>query len=202
MPTEERILVKDWEKKGMPAPAAEPCPIPSSSSAIKYNNCDRISYEHDGDDDDDSEDDVIGDMIYKASNTARKRAAAEAAIGETSDPSTSMQKNPEATMAQCCGDNNESKKQYTTKAKRRRSLETKKICSHCTNVVQRGCAIVPKKKCSQEGCINQARLGGVCNRHGTKAKCSKEGCNNLSREGGVCARHGTKQIQLCSEAGV
>ena len=43
--------------------------IPSSSSAIKYNNCD-ISYEHgDYDDDDDSEDDVIGDMIYKASNT-------------------------------------------------------------------------------------------------------------------------------------
>ena len=37
-------------------------------------------------------------MIYKASNTAKKRAAAAEVIGEqTSDPPTSMQTNPEAT---------------------------------------------------------------------------------------------------------
>mmetsp|Transcript_7549 Transcript_7549/g.11489 ORF Transcript_7549/g.11489 Transcript_7549/m.11489 type:complete len:103 (-) Transcript_7549:145-453(-) len=48
-----------------------------------------------------------------------------------------------------------------------------------------------KKRCSAEGCINQAVKGGVCVRHGAKLKlCSTVGCTNNALRGGVCWRHG------------
>ena len=51
------------------------------------------------------------------------------------------------------------------------------------------------KRCSREGCTNQARKGGVCVRHGAKVKqCSNEGCANIAVKGGVCWRHGAKDL--------
>jgi hypothetical protein len=49
------------------------------------------------------------------------------------------------------------------------------------------------KRCSYEGCNNQARKGGVCTTHGAKREvkqCSFEGCTNKVIKGGVCWRHG------------
>ena len=119
-------------------------------------------------------------MIYKASNTAKKRAAAAEVIGEqTSDPPTSLQTNPEATMARCfSGDkiNKETKKQCTTKAKKRLKTET--------------------KTCSHEGCTNVVQNRGVCYRHGAKVQlCSHEGCKYQAKKGGLCIRH-FNQISL------
>ena len=55
--------------------------------------------------------------------------------------------------------------------------------------------------CSNEGCANQVRAGGVCIRHGAKVKvCSTDGCNNNIKQGGVCLRHGAK-VKLCSHEG-
>ncbi len=47
------------------------------------------------------------------------------------------------------------------------------------------------KRCSRDGCINQAKRGGVCVKHGAKVKrCSSVGCTNQAKRGGVCRRHG------------
>jgi len=49
------------------------------------------------------------------------------------------------------------------------------------------------KRCSSEGCNNQAKKGGVCIKHGAKyirKRCSSEGCKNIAVKGGVCRRHG------------
>eukprot|EP00984_Skeletonema_dohrnii_P009471 scaffold3622_cov145-Skeletonema_dohrnii-CCMP3373.AAC.9 len=50
-----------------------------------------------------------------------------------------------------------------------------------------------KKRCSAEGCINQAVKGGVCRRHGAKVeaqRCFVDGCTNQIQRRGVCNRHG------------
>ena len=65
--------------------------------------------------------------------------------------------------------------------------------------------MVPKKqyrkKCTADGCNNQAKKEGVCNRHGAKVKlCSSDGCTNIAVKGGVCIRHGAK-VKLCSSEG-
>ena len=58
-----------------------------------------------------------------------------------------------------------------------------------------------EKLCSNEGCTNQARKGGVCSRHGAKRKlCSHEGCTNIVQKGGVCTKHGAKRT-FCSNEG-
>ena len=47
------------------------------------------------------------------------------------------------------------------------------------------------KRCSAEGCTNQATKGGYCVSHGAIAKrCSVEGCTKQARNGGVCISHG------------
>ncbi len=51
-----------------------------------------------------------------------------------------------------------------------------------------------KKKCSMEGCTNNAVKEGVCIKHGAKVKrCSSERCTNKAVQGGVCCRHGAKR---------
>jgi len=45
-----------------------------------------------------------------------------------------------------------------------------------------------KKICSYTGCTNQAKVGGVCNRHGAK-RCSRKGCRNVAKQGGMCQTH-------------
>jgi hypothetical protein len=57
------------------------------------------------------------------------------------------------------------------------------------------------KRCSHEGCANQAVKGGVCITHGakvTRKQCSFEGCTNYPKKGGVCVTHGAvmKTMQL------
>eukprot|EP00985_Skeletonema_marinoi_P005295 scaffold2282_cov136-Skeletonema_marinoi.AAC.5 len=54
-----------------------------------------------------------------------------------------------------------------------------------------------------EGCTTQARLGGVCMKHGSKEKrCSSEECTNKVQNGGVCMRHGARvKRKLCSSDG-
>jgi len=43
------------------------------------------------------------------------------------------------------------------------------------------------KRCSSEGCVNQAKKGGVCIKHGAKVKvCTIEGCTSLAKIAGVC----------------
>eukprot|EP00984_Skeletonema_dohrnii_P012545 scaffold5103_cov115-Skeletonema_dohrnii-CCMP3373.AAC.3 len=45
-----------------------------------------------------------------------------------------------------------------------------------------------KKICSYNGCTNQAKVGGVCNRHRAK-RCSRKGCRNIAKQGGMCQTH-------------
>ena len=50
------------------------------------------------------------------------------------------------------------------------------------------------KRCSSEGCTNQAVNGGVCVKHGAKVKqCSSEGCTKNAQKGGLCRKHGAKE---------
>jgi len=62
-----------------------------------------------------------------------------------------------------------------------------------------------KYYCKVENCTNQAKVGGVCTRHGAKVKrkerkkCSAEDCPNIAVRGGVCWRHGAKlSMKMCS----
>lgn len=74
-----------------------------------------------------------------------------------------------------------------------------KICSagDCNNQARRGgvCekhgATVRKRKiCTVEVCTTRAVNGGVCIKHGAKVKrCIKENCNNNALKGGMCYRH-------------
>ena len=49
------------------------------------------------------------------------------------------------------------------------------------------------KRCSSEGCTNQAKRRGLCVKHGAKVKrCSIEGCTKSSSEKRVSVRHGAK----------
>jgi hypothetical protein len=57
------------------------------------------------------------------------------------------------------------------------------------------------KRCSFDGCTNQAKKGGVCITHGAKVKqCSFKGCANQVRKGGVYTTHGAK-VKRCSHKG-
>ena len=65
-----------------------------------------------------------------------------------------------------------------------------------------------KYYCNVENCTNQAKVGGVCMRHGAKVKrkerkkCSAEDCQNIAVRGGVCWRHGAKwSMKMCSIEG-
>ena len=54
------------------------------------------------------------------------------------------------------------------------------------------------KRCSSDGCANQALQGGVCIiKHGAKAKrCGSDGGTNHAKRGGVCIKHGvTAQLK-------
>ncbi len=74
-----------------------------------------------------------------------------------------------------------------------------KVCSanDCNNQARKGgvCekhgATVRKRKiCTVEGCKTRAVNGGVCIKHGAKVKqCKKENCRNNALKGGVCYRH-------------
>ena len=49
-----------------------------------------------------------------------------------------------------------------------------------------------KKKCSMPECTKQAKVGGLCMKHGGKVKyrfCRAMGCNNVTQKGGYCKRH-------------
>jgi hypothetical protein len=83
----------------------------------------------------------------------------------------------------------------------------RKRCSHegCTNQAQkRGVCIrhgAERKLCSHEGCTNQAQKLGVCCGHGAERKlCSHEGCTNTAKKLGVCTRHGAVS-KCCSHEG-
>ncbi len=55
--------------------------------------------------------------------------------------------------------------------------------------------------CSHEGCKNQFRAGGLCNRHGAQRRaCSMEGCMSQARKEGVCVTHGA-QTRCCDHKG-
>jgi len=59
------------------------------------------------------------------------------------------------------------------------------------------------KRCSHNGCTNQVVKGGVCRRHGAKTKrcrCSITGCTSNAKVGGVCCKHGAK-VKRCSHNG-
>jgi hypothetical protein len=61
---------------------------------------------------------------------------------------------------------------------------------------------VTSKLCSKEGCTNQVRNGGVCQRHGAEVKvyrCSKEWCPNQVVRGGLCWTHGEQPKCSASE---
>ncbi len=50
-----------------------------------------------------------------------------------------------------------------------------------------------RKICSIASCTSQARGGGPCQRHGSKASlCKLEGCTNQVINGRVCIRHGAQ----------
>ena len=85
-----------------------------------------------------------------------------------------------------------------------------KACSHvgCTNNARlRGVCHrhggVTVEKCIHEGCTAGAVKGRICIRHGAKVKlCSHEGCTNQVRKGGVCPRHGAYVVErLCKHEG-
>ena len=49
-----------------------------------------------------------------------------------------------------------------------------------------------KKKCSMPECTKQAKVGGLCMKHGGKVKyrfCHAMGCSNVTQKGGYCKRH-------------
>ena len=63
-----------------------------------------------------------------------------------------------------------------------------------------------KKLCSQEGCTNLAKKGGVCISYRAKPKreiCSHEECTDKALKVGVCIRHGAAPYtkKLCSHEG-
>ena len=50
-----------------------------------------------------------------------------------------------------------------------------------------------EKRCSSEGCPNQAQKGGVYIRHtGQVKRCSSDGCTNIAKQRGVCMKHGAR----------
>ena len=49
-----------------------------------------------------------------------------------------------------------------------------------------------KKKCSISQCTKQAKVGGLCMKHGGKVKyrfCNAPHCSNVTQKGGYCKRH-------------
>ena len=49
-----------------------------------------------------------------------------------------------------------------------------------------------KKKCSVQTCTKQAKVGGLCMKHGGKVKyrfCNAPNCGNVTQKGGYCKRH-------------
>lgn len=49
-----------------------------------------------------------------------------------------------------------------------------------------------KKKCSIAQCTKQAKVGGLCMKHGGKVKyrfCNAPNCSNVTQKGGYCKRH-------------
>ena len=49
-----------------------------------------------------------------------------------------------------------------------------------------------KKRCSMPECTKQAKVGGLCCRHGGKVKyrfCNAANCSNVTQKGGYCKRH-------------
>jgi len=57
-----------------------------------------------------------------------------------------------------------------------------------------GTAKKKRRNCSHPGCDNQAKMDGVCYKHGAnrnaRKKCSFPDCNNIVVNNGVCVRHG------------
>jgi hypothetical protein len=52
------------------------------------------------------------------------------------------------------------------------------------------------KRCSHDGCTNQAKQGGVCITHGSVVKrCSHKGCTKQAQKGGVCWIHGASKLR-------
>ena len=64
--------------------------------------------------------------------------------------------------------------------------------------------VIKKRKhadCSVQGCTSQAKLGGVCVKHGARVKrCTHPGCRNQAVKGGVCVGHGAK-VKRCNSVG-
>jgi len=61
------------------------------------------------------------------------------------------------------------------------------------------------KKCSREGCISNAKTGGLCLKHTVKIICTASGCTNYARNStrarGLCSKHGgggTCSVPGCS----
>jgi hypothetical protein len=85
-------------------------------------------------------------------------------------------------------------------------LQHKRCSSEgCTNQAQNGVVCIKHgakvERCSSDGCANRAVKGGVCVKHGAKLKlCSSEGCTNKVIKGGVCVKHGAK-VKRCSTEG-
>jgi len=84
-------------------------------------------------------------------------------------------------------DNSSSKMLGTSTSKRRRQLPEKEE-QEGRAPLKRTQWRKDKKICSHTGCTNQAKVGGVCNRHGAK-RCSRKGCRNIAKQGGMCQTH-------------
>ena len=138
----------------------------------------------------DDSDEELGAYIYRTSHTAQ--LLKEEAAARSNGLATNHNKSNNITI---------------TRSKRKNPHEVENV-SVSSEPKERA----KKKKryiCSQEGCVNQVRKGGVCIRHGAKVKrkirtCNTEGCANQVRKGGVCIRHGakrTKKKYTCSYEG-
>lgn len=69
------------------------------------------------------------------------------------------------------------------------------ICTQpgCTNLVRKGGVCIRHgaevKLCSYPHCKNHAKNGGVCRRHGASRPCGRNGCNNMVVKQGLCIKH-------------
>ena len=136
----------------------------------------------------DDSDEELGAYIYSISHTAQLFREEAAAAARTR--------------------NNELSTNYDiTRPKRKSPHEVENNTSVLSEPKQRTKKKWKKKTCSQEGCTNQVKNGGVCIRHGASWKkytCSNEGCTNIVKSGGVCTKHGAKRTRkkyTCSYEG-
>ena len=157
----------------------------------------------------DDSDEELGAYIYSISHTAqlfREEAAAAAARTRNNELSTNNDTNITRTKRKSPHEVENNTSVLSEPKQRTKKKWKKKTCSQegCTNQVKNGGVCIrhgaswKKYTCSNEGCVNQVKNGGVCISHGASRTikiCTNERCNNQVRKGGVCIRHGAKRTQ-------